>query len=461
MRPTALPFDYCPMTNTYLEGNFGPVRQEVTVTELPVTGTLPDHLDGRYVRNGPNPVNDRVPATYHWFTGSGMVHGVRLREGRAEWYRNRYVRSPDVAAALGEPPRPGPVHAGLDFSANTTVIAQAGRTFAVIEGGSLPYELTYELDTIGPCDFGGTLPGGYTPHPHRDPVTGELHAVSYFFGWGNRVQYSVLGTDGRIRHTVDIECAGAPMMHDFALTEKHIVLYDLPVTFDLTGITSKREILEGDAFPYHWNPNYQARLGVLPRDGGADDVRWFELDNCYVFHGMNAYDDNGSIVLDVVRHPRMFASHLPGPNEESPTLDRWTVDLAAGKVLEERLDDRAQEFPRVDERLTGQRHRYGYSVAGKLQEGGSILYKHDFTAKREASRSFGSRAGAGEFVFVPSRAAAAEDHGVLIGYVYDGDREASDLVLVDAATLETVASVHLPVRVPYGFHGNWIPDVAD
>ena len=81
------------MTNTYLEGNFGPVREEVTVTELPVTGTLPDQLDGRYLRIGPNPVNDRVPATYHWFTGYGMVHGVRLREGRAEWYRNRYVRS--------------------------------------------------------------------------------------------------------------------------------------------------------------------------------------------------------------------------------------------------------------------------------------------------------------------------------------------------------------------------------
>ena len=116
---------------------------------------------------------------------------------------------------------------------------------------------------------------------------------------------------------------------------------------------------------------------------------------------MNAYDDNGRIVVDVVRHPRMFASGIPGPNEDAPTLDRWTIDLNAGKVFEERLDDRAQEFPRIDERLTGRRHRYGYSVGGKLQLGGNTLYKYDFHARRQASRSFGPGKGVSEFVFVP------------------------------------------------------------
>src|SRR5438105_414917 len=98
-----------------------------------------------------------------------------------------YVRSAAVAAALGEPVRPGPVHADMDFASNTNVIGHAGRTFAIVEAGARPYELTYELDTVGPSDFGGTLPGGYTAHPKRDPETGELHAVSYFWGWGNRV----------------------------------------------------------------------------------------------------------------------------------------------------------------------------------------------------------------------------------------------------------------------------------
>ena len=226
---------------------------------------------------------DPDPATYHWFIGSGMVHGVRLRDGKAEWYRNRWVRSADVADALGEEPRPGSVHAGMDFSANTNVIGHAGRTFAIVEAGARPYELTDELDTVGPCDFDGTLPGGYTAHPLPDPDTGELHAVSYFFGWGNKVQYSVIGTDGRVRRTVDVEVSGSPMMHDFSLTDGHVVIYDLPVTFDLESATT--------GFPYGWNADYPARVGVMRRDSDGSDVRWLDVEPCYVYHPLNAYDD--------------------------------------------------------------------------------------------------------------------------------------------------------------------------
>ncbi|MGH9095488.1 MAG: carotenoid oxygenase family protein, partial [Acidimicrobiales bacterium] len=284
--------------NPYLEGDFGPVQEEHTVADLAVTGELPGSLDGRYLRNGPNPVGPVDPATYNWFLGTGMVHGLRLRDGRAEWYRNRWVRSRDVAATLGEPAPPGPVHAGMDFAANTHVIGHAGRTLALVEAGALPYELDAELGTIGSCDFDGTLPGGYTAHPLRDPATGELHAVSYYWGWGNKVQYSVIGTDGRVRRTVDIEVSGSPMMHAFSLTERHVVIYDLPVSFDLTKVSAAPAAVSSviskvvgrlgmpdrvasrlngspsiGGFPYTWNPDYPARVGVLPRDGAAADVR--------------------------------------------------------------------------------------------------------------------------------------------------------------------------------------------
>ena len=478
--------------NRFLEGNFAPVPGEVTIADLPVSGRLPDELDGRYLRNGPNPIA-ADPSRYHWFLGSGMVHGVRLREGKAEWYRNRWVRSREVADALGEPRRAGPIHAGFDFSPNTNVIGHAGRTFAIVEAGGNPYELTEELDTVGPCDFEGTLPGGYTAHPHRDPLTGELHALSYFFGWGSTVQYSVTGTDGRVRRTVDIDVQGSPMMHDFSLTAGHIVLYDLPVTFDaataaaaapravrrpttamMSRIVGRRRIPDsmiagmmrqgtGSAgFPYSWDDDRPARVGVLPRDGSGDDVTWYEVEPCYVYHPLNAYEDGDDrIVLDVVRHPRMFATDRTGPNEGAPTFDRWTVDRAAGKVLEERLDDRGQEFPRADERRTGHRHRYGYapavgSVAADL-EGSDVLLKHDLVAGRTATRSFGAGTGVGEFVFVPRADDSAEDDGWLLGFVHHGTEDRTDLAVLDAATLEDVATVHLPARVPYGFHGNWIP----
>ena len=478
------------MTNRYLEGDFAPLHEEFTLTDLEVAGTIPQYLDGRYLRNGPNPIGEIDPELYHWFVGDGMVHGIRLRDGKAEWYRNRWVRGPQAAKALGE--RSPVENFGISpIGANTNVIGHAGKTIALVEAGVANYELTDELDTVGVCDFDGTLSGGYTAHPKRDPETGELHAVSYSMYRGNRVQYSVIGVDGRARRTVDIEVSGSPMMHDFSLTERHVVFYDLPVTFDaqqaaamtvpralrlparllLSAVIGRVRIPDPIAarelgakesdrrFPYSWDPKYPARVGVMPREGGNDDVRWFDVEPCYVFHPMNAYDDGDTIVLDVVRHPKMFDRDHLGPNEGPPTLDRWTVDLADGKVRESRFDDHAQEFPRVDERLVGKRHRYGYAPAvGEGVAGGDVLLKHDFLRGGTQSRSFGPGKALSEFVFHPSSANAAEDDGVLMGYVYDRNTDRSQLAILDAQTLQDVAGVKLPHRVPAGFHGNWIPN---
>jgi carotenoid cleavage dioxygenase len=438
--------------NRYLTGNYAPVTDEVTTTELPVTGSLPEALAGRYLRNGPNPLSPPEPSTYHWFTGDGMVHGIRLRDGQAEWYRNRWVRSAEVAQALGEPVRPGAVHADMDFAPNTNVIGHAGRTFAIVEAGARPYELTYELDTIGPSDFGGSLPGGYTAHPKRDPSTGELHAMSYFWGWGNLVQYTVVDTAGLVRKIVDIEVGGSVSVHDMSLTEHFAVIYDLPVVFDVEAAMS------GANFPYRWDPDYRARVGLLDREGSADDVRWFDVESCYVFHPMNAYDDGDRVVLDVVRHAKMFDTHRLGPDEGPPTLERWSLDLAGGKVVEERLDDRGQEFPRVDERVVGRRHRYGYAGAFLVNE--TALIKHDLERRTSEVRVLGSAGGASEAVFVPSDPDAAEDEGWVLSLVYDPERDASDLLVLNAGDFagDPQAIVHLPQRVPFGFHGNWVPD---
>lgn len=444
------------MTNSYLDGNYAPVTEEVTVTDLEVTGTLPDELTGRYLRNGPNPVTPPDPATYHWFVGDGMVHGLRLDGGRAGWYRNRWVRAGAVADALGEPRRPGPVHAGMDFAPNTNVIGHAGRTFAIVEAGGLPYELGAELDTIGPCDFGGTLEGGYTAHPKRDPRSGELHAVSYFWGWGNRVQYTVLDRDARVRESRFVETTGSPMLHDMSLTERFAVIYDLPVVFDLDAA------MAGTAMPYFWSDDYPARLGLLPRAGG--DVQWVDVDPCYVFHPMNAYDDGDDVVIDVVHWNRMFDDRGDhhGPSGSQSSLRRWTVDTSSGKVREELRDDRDEEFPRVDERLVGRRHRYGYcattfDVNGTTHGG---VVKHDMATGASEVLDLGAGAGENEAVFVPRSPDAAEDDGWLLCLTYDPAADRSRLVVHHAQDLAggPVATVHLPVRVPFGFHGNWVAD---
>jgi carotenoid cleavage oxygenase len=445
--------------NPYLVDNYAPVTTEETVTGLSVTGTLPRSLNGRYLRNGPNPISPPNPATYHWFTGEGMVHGIRIEGGEARWYRNRWVRSAEVAVALGEHPRPGPVVDGMDFAANTNVIAHAGKTFAIVEAGARPYELTHELDTVAASDFEGTLPGGYTAHPKRDPQSGELHAVSYYWGWGNNVQYSVVGVDGRVRRTVDIPVGGSVSIHDMSLTANYAVIYDLPVLF------SPEALAEGFAFPYRWSDNYESRVGLLPLEGGADDVVWCEVEPCYVFHPMNAYDEDGAVIIDLIRHPKMFATHLTGPDEGAPVLERWHVDPSGGKVVTELLDDRPQEFPRVDERVVGRTNRYGYSAAVGNEEKdeagfamGGALIKHDLVSGTSEVRTL--RGGGGEAIFVPESPTSAEDEGFVLSLEYDVERNASNLLVLHAQdfTGDPVAVVHLPVRVPYGFHGNWSPD---
>ena len=212
--------------------------------------------------------------------------------------------------------------------------------------------------------------------------------------------------------------------------------------------------------PYRWAPERQARVGVMPREGTAAEIRWFDVNACYVFHPLNAYDDADQVVLDVVRHPSVFtAGHSIVPG--NPTLDRWTVDLTTGKVAEERLDDTAQEFPRVDERLVGRSIATDTPSASPEQrrDSPSPTRSSSTTSPRGAPSpsSFGPGREPGEFVFVPSSTDAAEDDGVAMGFVYDRSTDRSDLVLLDAQTLETVATVHLPARVPHGFHGNWVP----
>ncbi len=455
-----------PDRSRFSRGAFAPVTEEVTAFDLPVTGELPAGLDGRYLRNGPNPLGADEPLQ-HWFLGAGMVHGVRLREGRAEWYRNRWVRSRQVAERLGEPWPGGPVHAGTDFAANTHVLAHAGRTLATVEAGALPYELTDELDTVGPCDFGGTLPGGYAAHTKLDRRTGELHAVAYFWGW-DHLQHVVVGPDGTVTGTTDVPVPDGPMVHDFALTDRYVVLLDLPVTFDLDAAAA------GGQLPYGWNPAHPPRVGLLPRTGTAREVRWSEVDPCWVFHTLNAFDDeHGRVVLDLCRYaPPFDLAALTGTG--APTLDRWTIDPGTGAVRQERLDDRPQEFPRVDERVVGRPHRYGYSAVtgdvgratvgadGSFADGAfaDALLKHDLATGSVEAHPFPRGSAVGEAVFAPSAPDAPEDDGHLLAFVQDPDRGATDLVVLAAQDLTgpPVARVHLPVRVPLGFHGSWVPD---
>ncbi|MBO0882591.1 MAG: carotenoid oxygenase family protein, partial [Mycobacterium sp.] len=312
--------------------NYAPVHDELTAFDLPVEGSIPADLIGWYVRNGPNP---RVSAG-HWCVGDGMVHGVRLENGRAAWYRNRWVRTESFEDAF-------PIYNGLYredgtrnlhvSTANTHVVRHAGKTLALMEF-SLPYEITNDLKTLGAYDFGGKLMDSMTAHPKICPATGELH----FFGCGNifepHVVYHRADADGQLTVSRPLEVPALTLMHDFGLTADHVVFMDLPVLFNLRRALARED--ERD-IPYRWDDNYGARLGVLRRDDPHGPVRWFDIDPCYVFHVANAYDvasstsragvncREKSIVLDVVRYPEFWRDSSEFGIDA--TLWRWKINL--------------------------------------------------------------------------------------------------------------------------------------
>jgi carotenoid cleavage dioxygenase len=431
----------------YLEGNFAPVRDERTDFDLPVTGAIPPGLAGRYLRNGPNPV---AGDPGHWFFGEGMLHGVELAGGRATWYRNRYVRTESFEAGRRIAGDDGMLQLDVTL-ANTHVIAHGGRILALVENQG-PTEVTPELDTVGPFDFGGRLTTAMTAHPKRCPVTGELH----FFGYGvfpPLLTYHRADAAGNLVQSEEITVPGPTMLHDFAITEHSVVFMDLPVVCDPSLLIAR-------TMPYRWSEDYGARLGIMPRGGGAD-VRWVEIEPCYVFHVLNASEpEPGRVVVDVARYPHLWRHSRDA--FEPTTLHRFTVDVAAGTVKEETLDDRSVEFPRVDERRVGRPARFGYAVHTRPgPEGFAIetaLVKYDLATGGVEEHRFGPGGVPGEGVFVPADDDAEEDAGYVLTYVYDGGRDGSDLVILDASDFAgpPVATVALPQRVPFGFHGSWV-----
>ena len=439
----------------YLQGNFAPVTAEVTLEALRVRGNLPTELRGTLLRNGPNPAGE-VDDKHHWFAGDAMLHAFELDAGRARRYRNRWVRTSRIEETLGLPAAPKSPHEPFpQASGAVNVIAHAGRILALGEVG-LPYEVTRALDTVGQYDFAGALRSHMTAHPKLDPVTGELFFFGYDFG-PVPLRYHVVDAQGVLTRTVELQTKQPVMMHDFALTATRAVFLDLPVVFDL-GMVER-----GYQLPFRWDASYGARVGVMRRDGDGSDLRWLEFPTCYVFHVYNAYDDGRCIVLDAVEHERTFEHD--GMLEErmaAPLCVRYRIDPDAGRVSRTVLTDRGpdigEEFPRIDPRLVGRKHRYGYAVqtAWHSTLSFSNLLKHDFERGTLQVHDVGAGRAASEGVFVP--VGDGEDEGYLLAPVYDANSNTSEVLVLDAQHFEAppVAVIELPVRIPFGFHGDFV-----
>ncbi len=443
----------------HMRGNYAPVPDEVEAFDLAVVGSLPTDLNGRYFRNGANPKNG---PTSHWFAGDGMLHGIRLRDGRAEWYRNRWVRTRSLEGHQRLDPATGKMDLTVGV-ANTHVVQHAGRIFA-LEEASLPNEISPDLDTMGPYDFGGALRTPFTAHPHVCGETGEMHFFGYELINAPYITYHVADAAGNLVHTQPIDVPGPTMVHDFAISRNYAIFLDLPVTFSID------EAMKG-TMPFMWDEGYGARIGLLHRDRArhGEQPRWFDVDLCYIFHIVNAWDDGADTVwLDAGRHESMWKGSAD--NFSPGMLWRFEFNLATGTVTEQQLDEVSHAFPRIDDRRSGLRNRYGWVVAprdgadgkpiSEQMDTATCIVKYDLVTGARTAHDFGPTMSTGEPVFVPASDEAGEDEGYIVTYLYDKATKSSSLVVIDASDMSapTIANVPLPQRVPNGFHGSWIPD---
>ncbi|MEM8618210.1 MAG: carotenoid oxygenase family protein [Actinomycetota bacterium] len=437
----------------WTRGTKAPVTEEIDSSSFVIEGALP-RLDGRLVRMAPNPIGE-VGADHNWFTGSGMVHAIDLDGGAPARFLNKWVRTGPVSQQLDEPAVVPPVERG-DI-ANTSALVVAGNLLAMTETCT-PYVLDDDLRTRGRQDFGAGVEH-FTAHPHTDPDTGEVYAVGYASDDSPTCTIYRIGADGVLIEQRVVDMLSSRSVHDFAFTERYVVVWDLPLDNVVSGSTSSPTAIA------KWDEGGRARAGLVERSNLAGPITWFELDPCWVFHPVNAYDTDAGVVVDVCQFDKIFVNDLSGPGDAyPPQLWRWELQHGQRQATQTKIDGRVQEYARVNDDVWSKPYRYGYTVELMSRSGAQSIVAHDVQTGESQSWSTDVGRSLSEAVFVPD--ATDEIGGENAGWLLAVDSTVghSDLVVLAADDVSSgpVGRVRLPQRIPDGFHGDWIPadDVA-
>jgi carotenoid cleavage dioxygenase len=437
--------DYSP----FLRGAYGPVFDEMNEANLRVTGEIPAALTGVYMRNGANPQFAPM-GRYHWFDGDGMIHAVYLENGKAR-YKNRWIETPGLRhereqekALFGGilnfqfPPEDIMAECGIfKNAANTNIIRHADKILGLWEGGP-PSEITRELDTVGIMDYAGKLEGSMTAHPKWCPETGELIIIGYDpIGGQPFLRYHVADKHGNLVHSTPITIPEGVMMHDFLTTRNYSIIFDLPAVIAAA--------MEGKSM---WQPDLGARIGVMPRHGSDGHER-------IVAYGCRM--PNVDLDFEATGDAPSGIAAVDGVG-----MAKWTIDLTTGTVKEEMIHDLRSDFPRLHDDLLGLKHRYGFASAtldGPMGLGFNGIIRYDLEGGSDQTFAFGPGTTIGEAVVADDPTRPGELGAYVMVYATDLAAMTTDFCIFNAEDIAAgpVARVHLPQRVPAGFHGNWMP----
>jgi carotenoid cleavage dioxygenase len=457
-----------------LIGGYAPLQIESDTASLRIEGEIPWDLNGSFYRNGPNP-QFAPRGDYHWFGGDGMIHAFHVENGKVS-HLNRWARTikwdmeneaNESLFTIFNPTQNDPRVAGVTTNgvANTNIVWHGGKLLALAESNA-PFELDpISLESKGSWNFDDKLQGPMTAHPKIDPETREMLFFGYNAGGiiSEKMSFHVVDKEGNLTRSEFFDAPYAAMVHDFIATKDHVIFPIMP----LTG--SMDRAMRG-APVYAWEPDKGSYIGIMPRSGTAENIRWFKGDPAYVFHFMNAHTDGDTVICDVCEYDEApFFPHAdgskPNPLKSRAKLKRWTFDLSGttDDYIVEILDDSISEFPRLDDRFAGLKYRHGYFACNTLSDpvgrGYNALAHIDHNTgaikRYEMSNEFSSS----EPVFVPKKSSAAEGEGYLMANVYDATTDTSHLMILDAENIEQgpIGKAMLEHRVPFGFHGNWRP----
>lgn len=467
-------------------GYFAPARFEADIYDCEVTGQIPAELDGAFYRLHPDWLYPPDPPDDIPLSPDGYMSMFRFANGIVD-YKGRYVRTErfeNQRAArrqlygyyrnpfTDDPSVRDPEHPNRRTTANTTPVAFAGALYATKEDG-LPHRLDPNtLETLGPTDFDGRWKSEtFTAHPKIDGVSGEMAAFGYeATGLCSKDVYLALfDPSGAITREWSFEVPYVSMLHDMALTREHVIIPG-------GGGATSLERLHAGKVHWAWDSSRPSYAAVIPRDGEARDIRWFEGPERSIVHTANAYAEGDKVIMDAPAangNTWPFFEDLAGGTYDAPksTLRRFVFDLGSKDVRyaeEELFDIPVTTFTRIDERFMCLDHRYIFTPyfdperparAGRHPQqryAANCVGRFDVKTG-EVTACFGGETHIlQEFVFVPRPGSTEEGDGWLIGTAHNPAEARGELMVVDAPSMEEVARVILPFRSPSQVHSLWV-----